>query len=94
MEMIVEDQNQPGTQIQIYLQILMKRLETLQNQILMRRLETLQNQIPMTLAVVELKEVTPEQYNKALDCRRGGTSPPIRDVPVKQTQPEAGEQKI
>ncbi|TNN27165.1 hypothetical protein EYF80_062692 [Liparis tanakae] len=34
MEMIVEDQNQPGTQIQIDFQILM-RLESLQNQILM-----------------------------------------------------------
>ncbi|TNN30421.1 hypothetical protein EYF80_059427 [Liparis tanakae] len=47
MEMIVEDQNQPETQIQIDFQILMKRRETLQNQILMRRLETLQNQILM-----------------------------------------------
>ncbi|TNN42933.1 hypothetical protein EYF80_046881 [Liparis tanakae] len=40
------------------------------------------------------REPQSEQYNKALDCRRGGTSPPIRDVPVKQTKPEAGEQKI
>ncbi|XP_056266977.1 uncharacterized protein LOC130191306 [Pseudoliparis swirei] len=48
MEMILEDQNQPGTQIQIDLQILMKRLETLQNQILMR---TLLNQILMTLLI-------------------------------------------
>ncbi|TNN42929.1 hypothetical protein EYF80_046877 [Liparis tanakae] len=48
MEMIVEDQNQPGTQIQIDLQILMKSLETLLNQILMR---TLLNQILMTLLI-------------------------------------------
>ncbi|TNN34449.1 hypothetical protein EYF80_055386 [Liparis tanakae] len=47
MEMIVEDQNQPGTQIQIDRQILMRRLETLLNQILLGRLETLLNQILM-----------------------------------------------
>ncbi|TNN23470.1 hypothetical protein EYF80_066409 [Liparis tanakae] len=35
MEMIVEDQNQPGTRIQIDLQILMRRLETFLKQILM-----------------------------------------------------------